>query len=777
VRFRWPALSAAGLLATNLLVLTGLASPVRAAIAIPVAVLLPGALAARLLRVPARRHWDWLLRVVTLSLAGLLLVGLLLGLLPGHRLTTVDTLLGLDLLVGVLGVAVLAGPVTRSAALDHWRSAAIVGRISRPSGMAPVAAVVAGVAAVGLAVLGARDLNRGGGPGLTEVAFCCVVLALLAATRAARDGSGTAAGTALYLLSAAVLLATSLRGTGVTGHDIKIEYRVFTDTLDAGRWHPGGLFAGYRSCLSITVLPCVLHRLSGVSTLDTFRVCFQLLFAVVPVGAFQLARLVVTDGYATLAAGAFVTFPTFVNDMPMLNRQEIAMIFFTGLLLCLVESAGSGRLPVAPYAVLASGLTMSHYTSTYVATGLLAGGWALRQLGRLAARYRPGWVGRLRWDRPIRPLWRDPVRPGPGGAAYLTWLPVAIVASVCVLWTGLTGTAGVVGTAVAQAARTVVGGGTVNSDSAHRALRVVAGAPDPRSQLDAYLSGVRHAVGAPAPAAGCAVRLLPEDELPVTRLGALLGRPGTVNTAWRTGAALLFEGGAVAGVAALWLRRHTGGPVGQLYLVLGTAGLGLLGAMVVAPQLSDDYGLLRLYQQLLVLLAPAVLVTVAVPVSLLSGRAARPATGLAVLGCLVSTSGLVPQLTGAYPPQLNLNDAGPYYRVYYSSPADLAAITWTRGHLDPATHAVADSRDSVNLLSMTRLYPAEGLGPGTAPPDAYLVLRTAGSGGTAGIDADAVAVLGDRVVNYRFPLSCVTAGRPLLHTAGLHRVYGPVAVP
>src|SRR5213076_2507139 len=70
-------------------------------------------------------------------------------------------------------------------------------------------------------------------------------------------------------------------------------------------------------------------------------------------------------------------------------------------------------------------------------------------------------------------------------------------------------------------------------------------------------------------------------------------------------------------------------PTAELLAVLAVGALALLAGTVVAPQLSDSYGLLRLYQQLLAVLGVAVVLAVAAPLSRLvrarrRGGAARP---------------------------------------------------------------------------------------------------------------------------------------------------------
>jgi hypothetical protein len=81
---------------------------------------------------------------------------------------------------------------------------------------------------------------------------------------------------------------------------------------------------------------------------------------------------------------------------------------------------------------------------------------------------------------------------------------------------------------------------------------------------------------------------------------------------------------------------------------------------------------------------------------------------------------------------------------------------------------VADSRDSADLRALAGRTPAEGIGPGAVPQDAYLVVTRDAPG-----EAVAVAVVGDRVIRYTFPLAAVTTGRRLIAVAGDHLLYTP----
>lgn len=765
---------AVGLAALNLLVVLDVAGPLRPVVGLPVAVVLPGALALRATGLDRVTGWSWLLRAVSLSIAGLLAVSLTLSLLPGAALATAGSLVGLDLLVGVLAVAAMArgqyrsqqetateadaaDPAAPSTTDPPGREATPPWVRGRGSKRLTAATLLPGAAAVWLAVLGAARLDAGGSAALTIAALVCAAVTVVpAAVATRRPGGDRLAGAGLYLLGLAVLLATSLRGDVVTGHDIKIEYRVFLDTFNTGSWGPGGANVSYNSCLSITVLPTFLARLLGLVPLDIFAVCFPLLFALVPVAVFQIARRVLPPAQALVAGVLFVAFPTFVNDMTMLNRQLIGTLFFAVIVLSLLEERPSRRR-AGLVAVLAVGLTVSHYTTTYVAAALLLLAWGAATVPALLRR-RPALT-----------------RAGLGAAGVL-------LVVLAVEWSLLAGTDEVLTTTIREAATAVGSRASVQSDATSYSLVGGSKRLTDQEALEDYLAAlrVRTADRQTSPAGlDCLIRLLPADVLPDTRAGTALTDagvdPGEANSLLRTAAVVLYQGGAAVGTILfwwlIWRRRRWRRPGASDRLVLAAlaaASLVLLAGTVAAPQLSDDYGPLRLFQQALVVLAAAIVLTVATVL-----RRLRPATvdriavGIAV-GCLLTTSGVLPQLTGGYAPQLNLNNAGSYFRAYYADTSDLAANSWLDSNVRSGSVVVADSRDSANLLGLTRLRTRTGLAPGVVPV-AEPVLVTSADGRSA----TATAVAGERVLRYEFPLDCVTSGRQLLHVDGVHRIYGP----
>ena len=134
--------------------------------------------------------------------------------------------------------------------------------------------------------------------------------------------------TAIYFMSLSLLLMTSLRGSYTTGHDIQTEFYVFELARQHGAWLIDSFRNAYNACMSITILPAAFAALFKFSDPYIYKILFQIIFAFVPPVVYTIVRRYVSMEMAFLAAFYFISFPTFFSDMPMLNRQEIAFLFW-----------------------------------------------------------------------------------------------------------------------------------------------------------------------------------------------------------------------------------------------------------------------------------------------------------------------------------------------------------------------------------------------------------------------------------------------------------------
>ena len=176
---------------------------------------------------------------------------------------------------------------------------------------------------------------------------------------------------------------------------------------------------------------------------------------------------------------------------------------------------------------------------------------------------------------------------------------------------------------------------------------------------------------------------VPQPNLPVTRAGHTFAHAGisptTVNDVMRSLAAKGEQVFLLIGMLGLLLSKRRRGTVGREYYYLCAAAIAVLVAVTVLPDLSVEYGVLRVFQQALILVAPVIVVgslTLFQPLGRWWRQALAGGLGLAFFA---STTGLIPQALGGYPAQLNLNDSGQYYDLYYMTPQQQAAVNWLDG--------------------------------------------------------------------------------------------------
>ena len=163
--------------------------------------------------------------------------------------------------------------------------------------------------------------------------------------------------------------------------------------------------------LSTTVLPTALHAVAGVPELLVFTVVYPAITALFPVAVFWLARRMLPLRWAFAAAALILTQATFGQELPAIARQEIALMFFVALVAAMLDRRLRRYPQWALAAVFGAALTVSHYSTTYLAVSLigltLVLQWGLSWLRQVPRSVR-GLRGRLRrHPQPAR-------RPGTG---------------------------------------------------------------------------------------------------------------------------------------------------------------------------------------------------------------------------------------------------------------------------------------------------------------------------------------------------------------------------
>ena len=307
-----------------------------------------------------------------LMLSALVASALLPPLGVRRPLAHVPMVIAVDLVVLVTGAACASRGERSLAVFD-------VPSMSTPNVLVLLVLALLPLASMG----GAEALNNGRSSILAVAALLAaglVIVALLTCSQSLPTGSVSAG---LFCIGLAILYSYSMRSSHLFGFDIQAEYQSFVQTFRAGRWTPPTDGNAYGAMLSITALPAVLARVSGVSGLYVFKMVYPAFFAFVPVFTFEVARRWLPCRAALVGALYLVVLPQFGEQFSAIARQELGLLFFAAMLILMLDDALPSRCRQAAVSAAITGLVVSHYSTSYVAVAILLATYVLFRAIRL----------------------------------------------------------------------------------------------------------------------------------------------------------------------------------------------------------------------------------------------------------------------------------------------------------------------------------------------------------------------------------------------------------
>jgi len=227
-----------------------------------------------------------------------------------------------------------------------------------------------------LSIFGATILNNNGSNYLTMSMLAGIAIYVFLAVLLKDKLNKHIYPFAILNISLALLLATSLRSRYVFGSDITTEYFIFQLTKKNFYWsmlkfphHP------YNACLSITILPTILNSFLNINKQYIFKILYQIIFIFTSVGIFLTFKRYVKTIFAFLASCFFIFTPTFFIVMPMHTREEVALLYFSLILLVLFNEKIDPKLKNILFLVFGFSMVVSHYSTTYIALSLFILTW------------------------------------------------------------------------------------------------------------------------------------------------------------------------------------------------------------------------------------------------------------------------------------------------------------------------------------------------------------------------------------------------------------------
>lgn len=217
-----------------------------------------------------------------------------------------------------------------------------------------------------LSILGAITLNNGGPNYLTMIMLGGIAIYVFLVVLLREKLNEHVFPWAILFTSISLLLMYPLRSWHILGWDINQEYLVFALTNSTKYWSAHTLNSAYNLCLSITILPTILESFLKINNEYIYKLIFPILFSTVPLIVYLTAKKILNIGYAFLSAAFFISQIWFIEQMPALARQEIALIFFAGLLMIKFDHRLSQINKNILSIIFGISIIVSHYSTAYV---------------------------------------------------------------------------------------------------------------------------------------------------------------------------------------------------------------------------------------------------------------------------------------------------------------------------------------------------------------------------------------------------------------------------
>ena len=178
----------------------------------------------------------------------------------------------------------------------------------------------------------------------------------------------------ILIIAISLLFSNSLISNQLSSFnsDNMHELLVFKNTLNNSYWSSANIYsydiqnAKPHSMLSVTILPTIYSNFLNIEPEWIFKIIYPFIFSFVPVGLFLLWKKNIGIKYAFISSFIFMAFGTFYYEMIALNRQIIAEVFLTLLLLTIFNQGLNKRNIIACFTIFTFGLVTSHYGTAII---------------------------------------------------------------------------------------------------------------------------------------------------------------------------------------------------------------------------------------------------------------------------------------------------------------------------------------------------------------------------------------------------------------------------
>ncbi|HEX8966170.1 MAG TPA: DUF2206 domain-containing protein, partial [Patescibacteria group bacterium] len=535
----------------------------------------------------------------------------------------------------------------------------------------------------------------------------------------------------LFMISLSLLFMTSLRGWYITGHDVYLEYFIFQLTKAQEIWKMSNFQDPYNACLSITILPTIISKITHINDFYIYKALYQIIFSTSIIATYLFIRRLLNPFLSFLGTFVIVSLPTFMTDMPMLNRQEIALLFFALLLHALFNNALSRKIKWTLFILFGFGLLLSHYSTTYIAMGLFIGAFLMHLPLRIAGIHSGIKTCIQKIDSKLGLLDNKP---------NLHIGMILILLAAAFIWNvNITNTSHGISTTITKVFNDLRTSHFAKSKSDPAAYGLLSNKkPTPQSLLNTYIETTtqfvrkfnsENAFLSKDTYSQTPVTPGSQIKLPLTIIGQELSKLHinvfNLNDQLKQLYAKVIQIFIVVGFIAIFFFKKHISNFEKEYLILTITFFGILVFETILPGGSIDYGILRLFQQGMILFSIPLLMGGLALLSVfdfISKSIKTYILSFIFMFFFLYLSGFIPTLTGGYYPQLNVSNAGFYYDAYYTHTLDKVSMDWLSKNRDTKTPVQSDWFTLKRIHTYEQFYSIDGLIPSVIRVNSYVYL-------------------------------------------------------
>lgn len=720
--------------------------------------IIPGILSFLILKLIFKTFWETLVIIVGLSLSFLMFGGLFINqILPifgiHDPLALMPTLISFDILFILFFILAFIRNRDLTLTMPKFNINKYTLMLSIPLLLFPV-----------LATMGAISLNNGGSNIFTMIMLGGIGLYILVLTIFRDKVSQSLFPTSLYFIGLALLLMTSLRSWYITGHDIQTEYYVFQLTKTHNFWSVNLYRDAYNACLSITILPTILYNFLHFNDVYIYKFIFQLLFATCPVIVYLFLKKYTSSLLAFISTIYFISFPTFYNDMPMLNRQEIGFIFFALMLLVLFHDSYSKKFKNILLIIFGFSIVVSHYSTNYVLLILLLFSYLIAKFSNFALVKR--YIGILKKRMTI--LSKIKI----GEKTYINIFVLVALLTFTFFWNNqFTKTGNNLGDTIDRITHSFLlksdNDKSVDISYSIFSFKKIS----TRQLLDNYILQTINEAKVIKEGSFYDKNIsknyktipLSQEIQPLTSnyLVSFRYLIFLINSLTRQTSALFMQISVVLGIICIFLYRFSK-KIDKEYLLLCISGFFLLIIFLSLPSISVEYGLLRLFQQLLMLFSLSIVIFTLIFAKYFK----KKIFGIIVIGIpiffFLTLTGFISTLTGGYYGQLNLNNSGLYYDAYYTKKQDVLSAHWLAISRDKSTVVQTDTTGFGKLNGLEGIYSLKEIFPPIIRKNSYVYLAQGNH---------AIVSIESNILIFSSPQNFLNNNKNLIYNNGLTNIY------